>query len=344
MVRRRTWLAILVVLVLLGTTAAYGVLAVDRPRVESIDNDWGTVTDERTEVVTEVTIDNPLLLRYGDAGADVSYTVSLNDVEVANERERRVDLDGDDTVTVSTWIDNDDIPAWWASHVNNDETTTVRVEPDIIVDVGGVGMPAEELTRTRTVRTDLLEPLETNESQPVRAAGRTAFVVHESDARWGNATVDRTPIEASASVTNELSTPVPITQIGYTVELNGVVVGQGVAADRTVLEPESNQTITANATIDNSKLDEWWVTHRRNDGSSNMTVDFNATVEYAGVERTVPLEFISYERTFRTDLFEEETEGTTDASNGEDGRRGEGRASAANGVQVVGDDPPRSSG
>ncbi len=343
MVRRRTWLVALVALVLVVATVAYGVVAVDRPRVESVENDWGTVTSERTEVETKVTVDNPFLLRLGDAAADVSYTVSLNDVEVAAEEENRVHLAGDEsTVAVSTWIDNDEIPAWWASHVNNDETTTVRVEPDIVVDYAGIRVPAEELTRTRTVHTNLLEPLATNESRQFQVSNQTVFVVDETDAQWGNATVNRTPIEASATVTNSLGIPVPITQLGYTVRLNGIVVGQGVAARQTVLEPNRTRTLEAGAAIDNSKLDEWWVTHRRQGGASNLTVDFNATIAYGGVERTLPLDFISYERRFRTDLFGAENASGNASANvsagGGNGENGGGREPAENGTQLVGSD------
>ncbi|WP_408957077.1 LEA type 2 family protein [Natrinema sp. 74] len=337
MVRRRTWLVTVVALVLIVATVTYGVLAVDRPRVESVENDWGTVTSDRTEIETEVTVDNPFLLRLGDAAADVSYTVSLNDVEVATEQENRVHLGGgESTVSVSTWIDNDEIPAWWASHVNHNETTTVHVEPDIVVEYAGIRVPAEALTRTRTVHTNLLEPLETNESRQFQISNQTVFVVNETNARWGNATVNRTPIEASATVTNSLSVPVPITQLGYTVQLNGLVVGQGTAAEQTVLEPNSTQTLEASAVIDNAKLDEWWVTHRRQGGVSNLTVDFNATVAYGGVERTLPLEFISYQRQFRTDLFAASNatgSASANASAGSgNGGEGGGREAAENGT------------
>ncbi|MFB1064782.1 LEA type 2 family protein [Natrinema sp. H-ect4] len=303
MVRRRTGLVLFLAVVLLVATAAYGVLAVDRPQVESVDNEWGAVTNDRTEVETRIGVDSPLLLRVGDAAADISYTVSMNDIEFATERENRVSLDGDEsTVSVSTWLDNDEIPAWWVSHIKRNETTTVRVQPDIVVDVAGIRLPADEWTRTRTVHTDLLDPLETNESQEFQAYGRTVMVVDETNATWGNATANRTPIDASATVTNPTPIPVPITEIRYTVQLNGIVVGAGTAAERTVLEPDSTQSLEATAAIDNSRLDEWWVTHLRNDEASNLTVDFDATLEYGGVERTIPLEFISYERTFETDL------------------------------------------
>jgi LEA14-like dessication related protein len=303
MVRRRTWLVVLVAIVLIGATVAYGLVALDRPQVESVDNEWGTVTSERTEVETRIGIENPRLLRVGDAAADVSYTVSLNDVEVASERKRRVDVAGDEAnISASTWIDNDDVPAWWASHIRRNETTTVRVEPDVVVEYAGLRLPASEWTRTRTVRTDLLEPLQLTERREFRVGGQPVLVVNETDAQWGNATIDRTPINASATVTNPTRIPIPITELEYTVRLNDIPVGQGAAGEQLLLEPGRTRTIEANATIDTDRLDEWWVTHRRNDGTSTLTVDFTATVEYAGLEQRLPLDFLSYNRTFRTDL------------------------------------------
>ncbi len=322
-----------VVVTLIGATAAYGVLAVGRPQVESVDNEWGIVTTERTEVETRIAVDDPLLLRLGDSAADVSYTVSMNDIEVATERENRVQLGGNDsTVSLSTWLDNDDIPAWWASHVNRNETTTVRVDPEVGITYAGLRLPATGLTRTRTVRTNLLEPLRTNESRQVRAGGRTVFVVDETAAQWARATVDRSPIDASATVTNPTSVPVPVTEIGYTVRLNGIVVGQGVAARRTVIPPGSTRTLDANATIDTSRLDEWWITHVRNDETSTLSVEFDATLEYGGVTRTLPLDVLSYERTFETDLLGDETDETGDSSRN--------RESTRNRSRTARDEPP----
>ncbi len=309
-------MVLLVAILLVVAAAAYGLFAVDRPQVESVDNEWGTVTSERTEIETRIAVDDPRLLRVGDAAADVSYTVSLNDVEVATERQRQIDSGTESEIAVSTWLDNDDIPAWWASHVERNETTTVRMEPEVVVEHAGIRRSADRWTQTRTVRTDLLEPLRTTENQAFEAGGRTLFVVNETDAEWGNATPNRTPIDASATVTNPTAIPIPIAEIRYTVQLNGIVVGDGVAGEQLLLEPERTQTIEANATIDTDTLDEWWVTHLRNDETSNLSVEFDATLEFAGAEREVPLEFLSYERPVRTDMLgssDTEAAGSADA-------------------------------
>ncbi len=332
-------MALLVVIVLIVAVATYSLLVVNQPRIESVDNEWGTVTSERTEIETRIGVDNPRLLRVGDAAADVSYTVSLNDIEVATERKRQIDAAGTESeIAVSTWLDNDDIPAWWASHVERNETTTVRIEPDIVVEYAGIHRSADQWTQTRTVRTDLLEPLQTTESQRFEAGGQTMFIVNETGAQWGNATPNRTPIEASATVTNPMAIPIPITEIRYTIQLNGIVVGDGVAGEQFLLEPERTQTLEANATIDNDNLDEWWVTHLRNNETSTLSVEFDATLEFGGAEREVPLEFLSYERTVQTDMLgssDTEAAGSADAdtaasSDGRESDRTRNRTSTAN--------------
>lgn len=298
------WLAGGVLVLGLVAGAAYGLVALDRPQIESIDNEWGTVTAERTAVESRVVVDNPLLLRLGDRAANVRYSVSLNGVRLASGQKRQVDLAGrENAVHLRTWIDNDDIPRWWVTHVNQNETTRVRVDPDVVLEYGGVDIPARPWTRNRTVRTDLLAPLQTDRTRRLRALNRTLLVVNGTDARWGHATAARTPIRATATVTNPTPVPLPVTQLDYEIRMNGVVVGRGTAARETVVPPGETRTLRVRAHLDNSRLDEWWVTHVRNGERSRLVVDVAATVEYGGVRRRLPLEFLSYERTFSTHVF-----------------------------------------
>jgi LEA14-like dessication related protein len=301
---RTAGVAVVVVVLLLGITA-YGLLVVDRPQIDSVETSWGTVTENRTEVETEIRVDNPFLLSLSDSAADVRYTVSLNGIVIATERKEQVRLRGrDDVITTSTWVNNDKIPPWWVSHINRNETTTVTVDPTVIAQYGGFDTPADQWTRRRTVQTDLLAPLESDQQRQVAAFDRTVLVVTETDAEWGTATRERTPINGSVTATNALPVPLPVTEIQYTIRMNGIVVGQGTAAQQTVIPPGETRTLDTDAFIDNSKLDEWWVTHLRTNQTSQFSVDFTATVDYAGRQRRLPLDSVSYSRTFHTDLLD----------------------------------------
>jgi LEA14-like dessication related protein len=292
-----------IALVGLVVASAVGFAALERPRIRGIDNEWGTVTPERTEVVTHVAVENSLLLRVGGAVADIEYVVTMNDVEAANGRVESVDLAGDGVVTHSTWFENEKIPAWWVTHVRNDETTTVRVQPDVVVDIVGIRFPADSMTRTRTVRTNFLDPLRTRTERRFEVLNETALIVEGTDARWGNVTDARTPINATATVRNPTDVRIPITDVQYTVRMNDVIVGNGTIGSPGAIEPNGTREIAARAVIDNSKLDEWWVSHRQRNGTTWMTVDFTATVETAEGERRLTLDFLSFSRTFRTDIF-----------------------------------------
>lgn len=293
----------LVVVLLLAAIA--GVVALDRPRIESVDNDWGTVTQNQTEIETQVRISNPRLVNLAEPVFDLTYTVSLNDVQIAQNRVRSVQFSGgpETIVNVSTYANNDDIPEWWASHIQRNETTTVRVEPDGVIQPLGITLPMDSRTRTRTVRTDLLAPLQTDEPRRFRRFGRTLLVVNSTDARWGNATVNRTVMHASATVTNPTPVPLPVIDIGYEIYMNGIKVGQSTENQRTVIPPGGTRTIETEAVIDNNKLDEWWVTHLRRNETTRLRVDFFATVDVFGQRIRTPLDFLSYTRTFHTDFF-----------------------------------------
>lgn len=301
--RIATMVTVTVVLILVAAVAGFGVIALDRPRIDRVENDWGTATQERTEVRTRITVDNPRTVELADATLDAEYTVSLNDIEVADGQKSSVSLSGRrNTVEVSTWLNNSDIPRWWASHVNAGETTTVTVDPTVETAFLGVDFGAASLTQQRTVQTNLLEPLNVDRTRELRAFERTVLYVNETRAQWSNATVERTPIDASATVTNPLSVPLPMTNVTYTIQMNDVVVGHGQAGNQTIVPPNSTETIHLRTVIDNQKLDEWWVSHRRNHGTSELTVEFNASVSVAGDEIRVPLSALSYERTFTTNL------------------------------------------
>jgi LEA14-like dessication related protein len=105
----------------LGVTLTSGVVSVQQPAVESVDSEWGDVTEETTEVRTDVTMNNPNVV--GVPGVvDLQYAIAMNDVTVAEGTKRGVGFGtGSSTVSLSTHSDNGKIPAWWASHVNNGE-------------------------------------------------------------------------------------------------------------------------------------------------------------------------------------------------------------------------------
>ncbi|MFC6963215.1 LEA type 2 family protein [Halocatena marina] len=297
-------LLVIVVVFLVVSTVVLCVIAFDRPRITAVNTEWGTVTEDRTEIVTQLAIENPRILGIIELFVDVEYSVSLNTVEIARGEKQSIQPSGkQNVVTVSTWANNDDIPKWWVTHINNNQTTTVRVNTDVVLTHDDLRVPLNSWTRTRTVRTNILEPLQNNETRTLRTFDQPLFIVNRTAAHWGQATARQTPLIASATITNPLPNAVPILNIGYTIRMNDIRVGSDVVDQRTDIPPGSTRTIETRAIINNTRLDEWWVTHLQRNETTQLTVDFYATIEYNGVQRRIPLDFLTYQRTIHTQLF-----------------------------------------
>ncbi|WP_135829771.1 LEA type 2 family protein [Halorussus halobius] len=282
----------------IGAALATGAVNPEPPTVESIDNEWGEVTDDRTGIRTTVVVDNPSGV--GVPGvAGVSYDVAMNDVTVASGSSGGLSLSpGRNEVTIETDIDNRKIPAWWASHINAGERTTVSVRPTVDAGFLSRAIPAQN----RTFETDMLSSFESDDNQSVAVGNSTLLTVTGTDASWGEATENRTPLSFSASVRNPNDAPVSFSTLGYRVSMNDVVVAEDTTDGGVEVGAGSTGTIRIDSALDNRKLDEWWVSHLRNGENTTLDVEVFAVAETdAGTER-VPLPFMSQRVAFQTDV------------------------------------------
>ncbi|WP_198662189.1 LEA type 2 family protein [Halorussus litoreus] len=282
----------------IGAALTTGVVSVEPPTVESIDNEWGEVTDERTGIRTNVVVNNPN--GFGVPGVvDVSYDVAMNDVAVASGSSDGLSLSsGQNELTLDTHIDNGKIPAWWASHINNGERTTVSVQPSVEAPFVSRSLPSQD----RTFATDMLSSFDSTEAQSVEAGGRTLLTVSETDASWGRATESETPLSFSATVENPNDAPVRFSTLGYRVSMNDLEVANGTTDGGVEVGANSEGTIEIDSTMDNSKLDEWWVSHLRNDERTVLDVQVFAVAETDEGTQRIPLEFMSQRVEFETDI------------------------------------------
>ncbi|WP_135806777.1 LEA type 2 family protein [Halorussus marinus] len=281
-----------------GAALTTGVVSPEAPTVESIDNQWGEVTDETTGVETRVVVNNPNGV--GIPGvAGVSYDVAMNDVTVASGASGAVSLSsGQNELVLRTDIDNRKIPEWWASHINDGEQTTVSIRPSVNAPLFSTELDAQE----RTFSTDLLAAFDSDSAESVEAGGRTLLTVEETDASWGTATTDETPLRFSGTVTNPNGEPIEFGTIGYTVSMNDVTVAEGTTGERVEIGANETETIRIQSVLDNRKLDEWWVSHVRNDEQTTLAVEAFAEVETDDGTERIPLSFMSKRVAFETDI------------------------------------------
>jgi LEA14-like dessication related protein len=274
------------------------------PSVTDTDQEWGTVTDDATEIRTDASLDTP-----DDPGLaalmslDVRQTTAINGIQVAEGSTAVETLEpGSDTLSLTSLKDNGEVPRWWARHLNDDERSQVVTTPTATADVGATKFDADLGTRESTFRTDLLAGMNGDRNEDVEVQGRTALVVTGVESEWGQASPDTAPIQTRTSVRNELSAPVTVASIDYTVTANGVTLADRSARVGQVIDPESSDTVRARLVLDNSKMDRWWVRHVRNGEQSTFDVDVEATVSVLGQRDRVALDSLSQGSTIDTDV------------------------------------------
>lgn len=336
--RVATVLVVLVVLVAaVGTAYVLGV--VGEPSVVAVENRFGEVTNETTTVETDLVVNNPNPVGVALGGTTVDYTVRMNDVSMAEGRKEGLSLArGDSTLPFTTRMDNDRIPAWWVTHIERGENTTVVVDATVTSSL--LGNRSVSLQQEKRVETDLIGAFASEETRPVNASrppvSDPVLYVNRTTAAWGDVTDERTPIDTSFLVYNPKTVPYAVTEVGYTVTMNGIVVGEGSSDREYLIEGRTTENVSARTVIDNDRLDDWWVSHLRNDQVTDLRIDFYARIELpGGAEVRVPLDALTYERTVETDVF-----GNQDSTDGGANQSADGSETATTTPDSTASSPP----
>ncbi|MCG1002640.1 MULTISPECIES: LEA type 2 family protein [Halobacterium] len=128
--------------------------------VQRTNASWGTVTDAETPINLEFEVYNPKLSPV--VVSNIGYDISMNDVAVGSgETENAESIPGRSArvVETPTVIDNQNLDEWWVTHIDNNQTTDLRIEFYAELDVPGseepIRVPLDELTYTQTIETDM---------------------------------------------------------------------------------------------------------------------------------------------------------------------------------------------
>jgi len=326
-------LALVVAAVAVGGAVAVGVLGV--PSVSGVDNRFGPVDAETTVVETELHVSNPNPLGASVGDVTVDYTVAMNGIAMANGTKRGVTLErGNTTVPFRSEMHNERIPAWWVSHVKNGERTTLTVDASVtssLVGGGGVDAPTVE----RKIETDIVGGFASNETRPVNASrpfvSDPVMYVNETTAEWGAVNRSTTPIKMGFALYNPKTAPITLTEMGYNVTMNGVPVGEGATDRSYVIPSHERRTVETTTRIDNSKLDEWWVTHLRANQTTDLRIEFYAKFRVGGETLRVPLDSLTYTKTIETDMFGNKGTNATATTPTSDSSDGGGRSATTAG-------------
>jgi len=314
---------------------AFALGLVGAPAVVDVENRFGNVNQDRTMILTDLVVNNPNPIGVQLGGSTVNYTVYMNDIEMAHGSKAGLQIQsGNTTLPFETAMLNDRIPPWWVSHIRNDEVTNVTIDATVKTSV--LGNRSFDLNQREQVETDIISAFASNETRPVEGPQNPIYsnpvlYVNRTDGTWGEVDRQSTPIPMEFVVYNPQTEPYTITEVGYEISMNNVSMGEGTTDQAYVIPGGSTETLRTTPTIDNRNLDEWWVSHLRNDQRTTLRIDFYAKVELpTGNQIRVPLDRLTYVQTFETDIFGTKNEtgdgaaGTatptaTPTSTGEDG-------------------------
>lgn len=282
-----------------GGAALYVASDFQQPTVESVENSFGAVDASGTQIDTRVVLDNPND-RSPPGPVPLTYTVEMNGVTMARGSSGMDLRPGRNVLNLTTTLDNGQIPEWWVTHVENDETTKLVTKPSISV-AGlpvGASLPAQE----RVIRTDLLGSFENAESRTVSVAGRSILVVSNQTASWGEVSAERTPIEVRTDLENVHDRPVRLDGTAYRIEMNDVVVANGTTDDSIRLQPGEEGTFVATPAIEADRMEAWWVSHLQANQTTRMSVEVYGLVEKNGSYERVPLTVYERRAELQTDF------------------------------------------
>ncbi len=291
--------------VMIGVAFATGVFKI--PEVVEITNKWGDVSQESTQVVTSITLDNPNPIGISLGGVGLEVDIDLNGVDFGTGVIDSIDLPkGLSTTELITTIDNSVIPQWWSTHVSAGETTTVRIVPKGAVSLFGKRLVIGAPSITRTITTDLLSAINSVEPQELRL-GPISITIKSQVFGWAGASDDQTTIEGTLVIHNPNIIPIPVTKLGFTLTMNGVEVGNGATDGLTILSPRGDTTISLQAIIESGKLVEWWPTHinngERTDYEIQVDAIFEVDIPLLGM-RGVSIGLVNHTDSFQTNILE----------------------------------------
>jgi LEA14-like dessication related protein len=302
--------------VVIGVGFAAGVFGV--PTVDGTDNRFGSVNETDTVIETDLRVNNPNPIGISAGSVSADYTVVMNDVGMAEGAKEGFSIgSGNSTVSLRTRMQNERIPDWWVTHIENDEETTLSVEGNVSSSL--VGGSAEIPGVERSISTDIESAFDSSETRPINA-GRTlvddpVLFINETSGTWGDVTDSTTEIDMEFVVYNPKPHAIPVSELGYNMTMNDVTVGSGISESTVVIQPGSTATIQTTTEMQNERLDEWWVTHIENNQVTDLEIAFSARIDLSnagGIDAgttEVPLDTV--EHRIDTDVFGNKNE--TDA-------------------------------
>jgi len=333
---------------LLAVLYLLGVIGVPGAGV-SDTGDWGNVSEERTEIVTSVWVDNPnpVGLSLGNS-VRVDYDVRMNNVSLAEGEKSNISVPtGNSTRTITTDLYSDRLPEWWVGYVRANETVYLQANASVTVDAllsTTQQFPVEQtMLRNSTPVIDSLsasvnsttgrytENVSTdavNGGLDGPAGDQTVTVGYEVERGWAtweavNATT--TTVEVHMELHNPGDAPVPADPdgVGFTTDANGVEMftadSDALSTDSTeedpLIQPGETRTTSFTVTMANDNVDDWFTSHVRSEERTRLTTQFQVVFRDPATSTTFRIpdgSDATHECNFQTAILVDDQESSTD--------------------------------
>lgn len=325
--------------------------------VEDI-GDWGDVSNSQIEMIHTLNVQNPnnFSVNVTDL-VTMSVGLKLNGVPLGSVEKTGIDIEqGNNTVKLTSEINQNQIGEFWANFINQGETINADVSGELEINKGpgvSVSTPSVEISAL-TEETPVSDAMDNavdqaegeysfkintedigNEylSKAGVEAARTdtttaEFTVDNADFRWGEVNAEQTEIEIDLEITNtgEVALPAPHgSQVN--ILLNGIEVFNAKRSEDisfrnvdgdSILLPNETRTYTLVATAENQNIERWFTTYAEQREKSDVRGEIVLAFQLGDSTITVPRDgVIAYECQFQTGIFvDNQSQSTTCGNNG----------------------------
>lgn len=303
----KTKLLLSLVLLVSGTAAgAYYTGYLQKPDFGLEDRgDWGEIEGDRVEVTTSYYLDVSEKVRLNISRIDIKYRLNMNGVRLAEGSKPGIVLKkGNHTGTITSTLLGSSIPKWWATHIQNGETSQLEIPATVEVDLGIISPELSAKAYTDTIETDIESVLDSAAASlegryrgpqvvPGQLGSSTApeVVVQSASAEWGSVTAQETNLIITTVLENPNNYAIPVPGFTGHLKMNEITVADWGSEDSNVISSErvipagETQETRFRVKIQNEKMKDWLLTHIER--SEKTDAELNAKMIFRFSEGTM---------------------------------------------------------
>lgn len=300
----------LLIIVLLGAGGYYTYNFISNlkpPELIELSNEWGEITEKTSTIHTKIVINNPNPINLSIGNLGVHYTIKMNNIALAEGFKKGFKIkEGRNVIELTTKLNNAMIPEWFKSHINRGEETTVKILPEVTLNLFATKLKAEIPEKTQTIKTDLLASLNSKEKIQIKRNDITIVEIRERKASWGRVSDDKIPLDIILSFYNPNPVPISIPRIDYSIQMNDIVMVEGTSKNPAILAPKQETNVYIETYLNSNKLDDWWVTHLKNGEFTKIDAKVDVMLNIGDIE--VPIKAIECTSGLQTDILNPEGE------------------------------------